>query len=83
MTMKNISNVPQKESKLGLEVRVKARYNALHLLGFVTKKWNRQMIDPSNSIPYSEASVTGLNKLQKIFSDMLATKNKEIPDPNP
>lgn len=83
MTMKNISKVPKNESKLGLDVRVRARYTALHLLGLVTRKWNKQMIDPSNSIPYSEAKVTGLNKLQKIFSDVLATKNKEIPEPSP
>ena len=81
--MKKIKMVPQKDSKLGEEERVNARNTALHLLGFEIRKCTKQINDPSNSIPYSEESVTGLNKLQKIFSEVFATINKEIPDPRP
>lgn len=83
MTIKKISNVPQKDIRLGDEVLVKARSRALHLDGLVIKKWIRQIKDPSNSIPYSEASVIGENNDQTIFSDVLATMKREIPEPNP
>ena len=46
--MKNINKVPQNDIKFGLDVLVNAKYIALHLLGFVTKKWIKQMNDPSN-----------------------------------
>lgn len=65
--MKNISRVPQKDNRLWLDVRVNAKYMALHLLGLVTKKWIKQMNEPSNYIPYSDDRVIGLNKLQNIF----------------
>ena len=81
--MKKIKRVPQKDNKLGEEERVKARNIALHLFGLDRRKCTKQINDPSNSIPYSEESVTGLNKLQKIFSEVFATMNKEIPDPRP
>jgi hypothetical protein len=81
--MKNMIKVPQNESIFGLVVRVKAKYIALHLLGLVTKKWIKQINEPSNSIPNSEESVTGLNKLQNSFYDVFATRNKEIPEPRP
>lgn len=53
------------------------------MLGFVSKKWIKQIKDPSNYIPYYDERVTGLNKLQNKFSEVLATINKEIPDPRP
>lgn len=46
--MKNIKSVPQNASKFGLDVLVNAKYIALHLLGFVNKKWIKQMKEPSN-----------------------------------
>ena len=64
--MKNIRRVPQKDDRLGLDVLVKACTTALHLLGFVSKKWTKHTNDPSNSIPYSDVRVTGLNKFQNI-----------------
>lgn len=81
--MKKISRVPQKDNKLGLDVLVNAIYIALHLFGFVTKKWVKQMKEPSNSIPYSDERVTGLNKLQKRFYEVLATIKRDIPEPSP
>ena len=76
--MKNMTKVPQNESIFGLVVRVKAKYIALHLLGLVTKKWTKHINEPSNSIPYSEESVTGLNKLQKSFYDVFKVNIEKI-----
>lgn len=81
--MKNINIVPKNDDMFGLELLVKAWIKALHLLFLVKRKWTKQTNDPSNSIPYSEVKVTGLNKFQKINSDVLATIKREIPEPKP
>ena len=81
--MKKMRSVPKKEDILGLDTLVNAWTSALHLLGFVMRKWTKQINDPSNSIPYSDVNVTGLNKFQKIYYEVFATMNSEIPDPNP
>lgn len=50
---------------------------------FVIKKWTKAMKAPSNSTPNYELIVTGLNANQKMVSEVLATMNKEMPDPRP
>lgn len=81
--MKNISNVPLKAIRFGEEVRVKAKYTADHFEGFVIKKCTKQTNEPQNYIPYSDAKVIGENNDQKIFYDVFATMNSEIPEPSP
>lgn len=83
MTIKKINKVPQNDSKFGDDDLVKAKYTALHFDGFVTKKWIKQIKDPSNSMPNSEDSVIGENRDQTIFYEVFATIKREIPDPNP
>lgn len=81
--MKNISKVPQNDNKFGEDDLVKARYTALHLEGFVMRKWIKQINDPSNSMPNSDARVIGENNDQNIISDVFATMKREIPEPRP
>jgi hypothetical protein len=44
--MQNIKQVAKKLFILGVDERVNARYNAVILLGFVIKKWNKHIIHP-------------------------------------
>lgn len=41
------------------------------------------MIHPSNSTPYSDDKVTGLNIFQKMTYDVFAAMKSEIPEPRP
>lgn len=83
MIMQKINKVPQNMLRFGLFGRVNAWYKALVLEGLVIKKWTRQIKHPSNSTPYSDERVTGLNICQNITYDVFATINNEIPDPKP
>lgn len=47
------------------------------------RKCTKQTKEPSNSIPYYDVRVTGLNKFQKIYYDVLATMKRDIPEPKP
>ncbi len=43
----------------------------------------RAIIDPSNSVPYSDLIVMGLSDLQTMFSEMLTAIKRDIPEPSP
>ena len=52
--MKKMRIVPHSDAKFGLVYLVKAKATAASLLGFVNKKWTKEMKHPSNYMPNSE-----------------------------
>jgi len=53
------------------------------LFGLVNKKWNKAIMAPSNSAPFSVLMVIGENDFQRMISQMLVAMKSEIPDPRP
>jgi len=60
-----------------------AYYSAASLFCFVNKKWNRAIIAPSNSAPYSVRMVIGEKLFQRMTSQMFVAMKREIPLPRP
>ncbi len=74
---------PANWERLKAFVRVKAWWMAYQIVFFVNRKWTSATNAPQNYTPNYEVIVTGLNANQSRFYEILATKNRLIPEPNP
>ena len=43
----------------------------------------RAMMEPSNSVPYSDLMVMGLRERQMMFYEMLTAMKRDMPEPIP
>lgn len=75
--------VAKRLARLGAFYLQQAWFNACNLFVLVNKKWNKAMIAPSNSAPYSVLIVIGEKLFHKMISQMFVAINSEIPEPRP
>jgi len=83
MTNAITNTVANKLFKFGADSLRKAEYKALNLFDFVSRRWKKLMMAPSNSVPPSVFIVIGLSDFHKIVSLTFVAMKSEIPEPSP